>query len=152
MCCCRLNSHPCLTLLIVTWLVGLVGCGPKYPNEKPVFKVLGTVTVDGAPVPEIQVGFHPVAGPDATHPTYPQGFTDAEGKIRISTYAEGDGAPEGEYKVTFVLQEYNVLGRNFSGPDKLQKKYADPKKTPFSINLGAGKPNDLGKVELTTKK
>jgi hypothetical protein len=54
--------------------------------------------------------------------------------------------------VTFVLQEYNVLGRSYSGPDKLQKKYSDPKTTPYSLSLGEGKPNDLGKVELTTKK
>jgi hypothetical protein len=120
-------------------------------DEKPVFKVQGIVTVDGQPVPEIQVALHPVNPVNDNKPTFPQGFTDAEGKIRISTYAEGDGAPEGEYKVTFILQDYNIMGRTFSGPDKLKKKYADPKTTPFTLTLAPGKPNDLGKVELTAK-
>ena len=52
-----LNVSICLTIVI-----GLLtaGCGPKYPNEKQVFKVKGIITVDGAPVPEIQVALHPV--------------------------------------------------------------------------------------------
>ena len=147
----KMNASVCLSLAIGFLTAGFVGCGPKHPNEKQVFKVQGIVTVDGAPVPEIQVALHPVTPANDDRPTFPQGFTDAEGKIRISTYAEGDGAPGGEYKVTFILQEYNILGRNFSGPDKLKKKYADPKTTPFSLTLAEGKPNDLGKVELTTK-
>ena len=130
-----------------------VGCGKKtYPNEKPVFKIKGFVTVDGKPVSDIQVELHDKAGPDDKRPTYPQGFTDETGNIRISTYEEGDGAPAGDYNVTFAWQEFNLMSRAFGGPDKLQNKYSDPKKTPFSITLGEGQPNDLGNVELTTKK
>jgi hypothetical protein len=141
-------AFACLTLSVClsSW-----GCGPKYPNEKAVYKIQGSVSVDGAAVPEIQVAMHPETPSNAKPPTFPQGFTDAEGKLRISTYAEGDGAPAGDYKVTFIHQEYNIMSRNFSGPDKLKKKYADPKTTPFSISIGEGKPNDLGKIELTTK-
>ncbi|MEQ1828677.1 MAG: hypothetical protein ABL921_22130 [Pirellula sp.] len=128
------------------------GCGESHPNEKQVFKIAGNVTVDGNAVGEIQVALHDAAGPDNKQPTYPQGFTNPDGTIRISTYVEGDGAPAGEYKVTFAWQEYNLMSRSFSGPDKLNKKYSDPKTTPFTLSLGPGKPNDLGKVELTTKK
>ncbi len=134
-------------------VLATVGCGGnKYPNEKQVFKIKGTVTVDGKPVEGIQVALHDKAGPDNQQPTYPQGFTDADGNIRISTYVEGDGAPAGDYAVTFAWQEFNLMSRSYSGPDKLNKKYSDPKKTPFSVSLGEGKPNDLGNVELTTKK
>ena len=129
-----------------------IGCGDKHPNEKQVFKIKGNVTVDGKPETDIQIALHDKSGPDNKQPTYPQGFTDAEGKIRISTYEEGDGAPAGDYNVTFAWQEFNLMSRSFGGPDKLNKKYSDPKKTPFSVTLGEGKPNDLGKVELTTKK
>lgn len=134
-------------------MIATLGCGPKRnANEKQVFKIKGTVTVDGKPVPEIQVALHDKAGPDNKQPTYPQGFTDADGNIQISTYAQGDGAPAGDYNVTFSWQVLNVMSRSYSGPDKLNKKYSDPKTTPFSLTLGEGKPNDLGPVELTTKK
>lgn len=136
---------------VVITALSISGCGPKYANEKAVYKIQGTVIVDGIPVPDIQVAFHDVAGPDNKQPTYPQGFTNAEGKLRISTYAEGDGAPAGEYKVTFKWQEYNLISRSFGGEDKLKKRYADPKTTPITIKLGEGQPNDLGTVQLTTK-
>ena len=142
-----------ITLSVVGFLAfTTVGCGNKHPNEKQVFKIKGIVTVDGKPVSDIQVALHDKAGPDNKKPTYPQGFTDAEGKIRISTYEEGDGAPGGEYNVTFAWQEFNLMTRSYGGPDKLNKKYADPKTTPFSVTLAEGKPNDIGTVELTTKK
>ena len=128
------------------------GCGSGNSNEKQVFEIKGTVMVDGKPVEQIQVALHDKAGLDNKQPTYPQGFTDAAGNIRISTYADGDGAPAGEYNVTFSWQEVNLMSRSFSGPDKLNNKYSDPKTTSFSLSLGAGKPNDMGIVELTTKK
>ena len=137
---------------VVLFVCGAIGCGDKHPNEKQVFKIKGIVTVDGKPQTDIQIALHDKAGPDNKQPTYPQGFTDAEGNIRISTYEEGDGAPAGDYNVTFGWQEFNLISRSYGGPDKLSKKYSDPKKTPFSVILGEGKPNDLGKVELTTKK
>jgi len=132
-------------------LILSAGCGQP-SNEKAVFQIKGKVLVDGQPADQVQVVFHDVAGLDKASPTYPQGFTNPDGTLRISTYADGDGVPEGEYKVTFKQQEYNMLSRNFSGPDKLKEKYADPKTTPFALKVGPGQSNDLGNVELTTKK
>lgn len=146
------KPHLVMMFVLGVACFGIPGCGDKHPNEKKVFKIKGTVTVDGKPVPEIQVKLIDVIGVDTKQPTYPQGFTDAEGKLRISTYEEGDGAPGGDYKVTFEHKEYNVMSRSWSGPDKLNNKYNDPKTTPFSISIGDGRPNDLGNVELTTKK
>jgi hypothetical protein len=148
------NNQTRISNLITLSVLSLLnaGCGSGNSNEKPVFEIKGRVMVDGKPVEQIQVALHDKAGPDSKQPTYPQGFTDAAGNIRISTYADGDGAPAGEYNVTFSWQEFNLMSRSFSGPDKLNKKYSDPKTTSFSLSLGAGKPNDMGTVELTTKK
>jgi len=139
-----------LTLSILLLLSN--GCGSGNSNEKQVFEIKGTVMVDGKPAEQIQIALHDKVGPDNKQPTYPQGYTDASGKIRISTYADGDGAPAGEYNVTFSWQEYNAMSRGFAGPDKLNKKYSDPMTTTTRLTLGAGKPNDMGTVELTTKK
>lgn len=136
---------------VVVIACGLLGCGESHPNEKQAYKVKGTVTVDGKPTADIQIAFHDVVGPDNKQPTYPQGFTDAEGHLRVSTYADGDGAPAGEYKVTFAWQEYNLMARSFSGPDKLKNRYSDPKTTPITLKVGPDQTNDLGNVELTTK-
>ena len=151
---CRRNRIVHLIALSTAGILAFAaaGCGEKHLNEKQVFKIKGTVKVDGNPVPDIQVALHAKAGPDDKQPTYPQGFTDAEGHIRISTYEDGDGAPEGEYNLTFVWQEFNLLSRSYGGPDKLNKKYADPKNSPFNVVLAEGRPNDIGTVELTTKK
>ena len=148
---CKL-ALPFLALPFAVLLATAVGCDDPYADEKPVFKITGTVNVDGKPLEGIQIALHDVAGPDNAKPTYPQGFTQADGKVLISTYSEGDGAPPGEYKVTFVHQEYNVMARSYSGPDKFNKKYADAKSTPFTLKVGKGEKNDLGTVELTTKK
>ena len=113
-------ASPSMTLALV--ILSFAGCSDSPSNEKQVYKIDGTVLVDGKTVGEIQVALHDTAGPDNKQPTYPQGFTNENGTIRISTYAEGDGAPEGEYKVTFSWQEYNVMSRSYSGPDKLNKK------------------------------
>jgi len=148
------NNQMRLSNLITLSFLSLLnaGCGGGNLNEKQVFEIKGTVMVDGKPADQIQVALHDKAGLDTKQPTYPQGFTDESGKIRISTYVDGDGAPAGEYNVTFSWQEFNLMSRSYTGPDKLNSKYSDPKTTTLSLSLGAGKPNDLGTVELTTKK
>ena len=149
----RNNQMQISNLITLSFLSLLnAGCGGGNSNEKQVFEIKGTVMVDGKPVDQIQVALHDKAGLDSKQPTYPQGFTDESGKIRISTYADGDGAPAGEYNVTFSWQEFDLMSRSYAGPDKLNTKYSDPKTTTFSLSLGAGKPNDMGTVELTTKK
>ena len=142
---------PSAFLYLFAVVFSITGCGTA-SNEKPVYPIQGKVLVDGQPADQVQVVFHDVAGLDKSSPTYPQGFTNSDGTLRVSTYADGDGVPQGEYKVTFKLQEYNMLSRSFSGPDKLKDKYSDPKTTPFTLKVGSGLPNDLGDVELTTKK
>lgn len=147
------NLHLLAWAVAGSSLLAATGCPAKNnSNEKQVFKIKGTVLVDGTPTPGIQIALHDKAGLDKQQPTVPQGFTDENGDIQISTYEAGDGAPAGEYSVTFTWQEFNLMSRGYGGPDKLNKKYSDPKQTPFSVTLGPDQPNDLGKVELTTKK
>jgi hypothetical protein len=39
-------------------------------------------------------------------------------------------------------------GEKQFGPDKMGDKYSDPATSEIEISVGAGKPNDLGKIEL----
>lgn len=126
----------------------LVGCEEKR-KEKEVFKVTGKVLVDGKPAEGVLLGIHNSEPYDKQFPTAPQGQTDADGNLIISTYAQGDGLPPGNYAFTFTWQDFNLMSRSYSGPDKLKKKYADPKTS--KITSAVKGPVDLGEIQLTTK-
>jgi hypothetical protein len=90
----RLSRSPLAVCLALAALC--TGCGAAH---KPVYPVHGEVRVDGRPPVHALVTFHPVAddGKDAIHPT---GSVDDQGHFTLTSYASGDGAPEGEYRVT----------------------------------------------------
>ena len=69
----------------------------------------------------------------------------------ISTYNAGDGVPPGEYTLTFAWQEFNLLSRQYSGPDKLKQRYSDPANSTFKITVKEGEELDMGIIALTTK-
>lgn len=141
-------KYVCVSLIM---LMLTAGCAEK-PYRKPTFPVIGKVVVDGAaPGSEIQIGCHPTGPMDTDHPTFSQSATDADGNFSISTYISGDGVPAGEYTLTFSWQEFNVISRNYSGPDKLNGRYSDPAKSEIKITVAEGKQLDLKTIELTTK-
>lgn len=72
----------------------VAGCGDG-AQRKDTYKVSGVVKYNGAPLPGATVSFSPVA--QGTPPAL--GMTDAEGKYVLTTYANGDGACQGEFKV-----------------------------------------------------
>jgi hypothetical protein len=70
--------------------LALSGCGAG----KPV-SVDGEVTLDGKPVPDAMVVFHPEKGG-----TQASGMTDANGVFHLTTFNTGDGALPGNYRAT----------------------------------------------------
>ncbi|MEZ6135995.1 MAG: hypothetical protein R3C53_13930 [Pirellulaceae bacterium] len=76
--------------------VALLGCTPGGGAAKlPTHPVTGKVVMNGAPVPLASVTFSPIAAgkPPAL------GQTDAAGVYTLTTYAAGDGAVAGDYKI-----------------------------------------------------
>ncbi len=127
-------------------------CSCSEPRDygKKTVPVTGEVFVDGSPAATVSVTFHNLQGTDQQLTTVTAAYTKEDGKFAASTFEEGDGAPEGEYAVTFSWGEYDVISRSM-GPDKLKKKYSDPKKSEFKITVSGDKPIDMGRIELTTK-
>jgi hypothetical protein len=83
--------------MLVPLLLAVVfsGCGPKLPpGAKPTKKITVTVTYKGAPVEGAVVTFVNQEGPPSAN-----GRTDAQGKARMKTYIDGDGATLGSHKV-----------------------------------------------------
>lgn len=133
-------------------VIGLGSCGKPQQYRKETFPVTGRVVVDGQPPSSpIQIECHNVAGMDQQHPTVSQTMTGEDGKFAISTYESGDGVPAGEYALTFYWGQLNLISANYGGPDKLKKRYRDPKKSEIKFTVEPGQPTDLGTLELTTK-
>ena len=129
----------------------LCSCGEKEAFRKETSPVTGEVYVDGEPAAKLQVKCHEVGGIDKEHATFSQAFTDEEGKFEIATYEAADGVPEGEYVLTFMWGQLNVLSGVYGRPDKLNDRYAEPSSSQQRFKVEKGKPTDLGRIELTTK-
>ena len=120
----------------------------KPPNAKPVIPVSGIVLVDGAPLANVQIRFHP-AKQDPKNATLTQATTDAEGRFKAFTYKVDDGVPPGDYTVTFNDQSKRQPHER-SSPDSFKGKYSDPNKSEIKLTVPEnGKPIDMGKIELT---
>jgi hypothetical protein len=98
----------------------------------------------------VQIECHNVAGMDAEMPTFSSCVSNPDGTFEIATYKQGDGVPAGDYVLTFACQEFNLMSRSYGGPDKLNKRYSDPKKSDIKFTV-KDKSVDLGEIQLTTK-
>jgi hypothetical protein len=116
-------------------------------GRKKVYPVHGLILMDGKPAPECIIMFHPTDNDDPKR-VMPFGQADAEGKFVMCSYINGDGAPTGEYIVTFEWRERSGLMKtNFDGPDRLKGRYADPKKSEFRVTVEK-QPLELPPYEL----
>lgn len=61
--------------------------------------------------------------------------TEADGSFRVSTFAQYDGVPPGEYAVTLVWPVYTEAGE--PGADRLKGRYATPAKAFARISVPA---------------
>lgn len=140
----------CRCIWIAVLAAVVAGCQQQRSGEKPVYRIGGVIRVDGVPQEGVQVILHDQAGLDVDNPTFPNGYTDAEGRPMISTYASGDGAPAGEYRVTFFWGQVNPLSMTYGGPDRLGGRYQDAEQSQVRLRVSGQDANDLGVVDLTT--
>ncbi|MBM3969270.1 MAG: hypothetical protein FJ302_05340 [Planctomycetes bacterium] len=130
------------------------GCGsqaPLGPPRKPTVAVQGIVHVDGKPVEMLEISCHDATRLDLAESLVVTSYTDSEGKFSLSTYEPGDGVHEGDYVLTFLAGEFNIVSRNYGGPDKLNNRYRAPKESTVKFTAKKGMPVDLGTTQLTTK-
>lgn len=96
-------NHP--ALLILGLISSICGCSEKsdrwVEGREPVHPVSGRVTLKGEPVDGAIVIFH-----STSKQVSAQGLTDADGRYRLTTYEDGDGAVAGEHIVTVRKTEY----------------------------------------------
>jgi hypothetical protein len=112
----------CLCVLILVLTACLPGCGPKLPpGARPTKKVAVTVLYKGAPVEGAAVTFVNQDG----DPAPANGLTDAQGKAKLKTYVDGDGAVLGPHKV-IINKSVAEGGQNLDVDDPKYDPNAPP--------------------------
>lgn len=145
----RIASVVCrrtLSSLVVLALALL--CSACSSGRKPVHPVRGQILVDGKPAGSAQVLFHPAEGSDDD--LRPTGQTDDEGYFHLTSYANGDGAPEGNYVVTVTWFRVFKSGQEVVRYNALPQRYATPQNSQLRVTVAKGN-NELDPLQLTSR-
>lgn len=135
------RAPPALVALLVFLCFLLPACHRRAGTLYPVH---GRVLVAGKPASGALVVLVPVHDPDALHPF---GQADDAGAFTLTTRATGDGAPAGEYTVTIEWRRKKSNPFDKEGPDRLQGRYSDPRKSSLHARVEP-MPNDLPPFQL----
>lgn len=136
-----------LVLAVGWWLAG---CGGAKQGQLPTAPVSGQVMYRGAPLTHGTIKFIPVqSSGEAVRVAY--GTLDAEGRYRLGTYAQSDGAVLGNYHVTVEVREASAadeaaakaaMERGVTAPPRakssIPRRYADPNTAGLSAHVVAG--------------
>jgi hypothetical protein len=126
-------------------LLMAAGCrkAPPLPGPQP-YPVHGKVVYRGQPAKGFRVTFYPLFEQGKLR-FAPAATTDATGEFRLRSYHPDDGAPKGEYAVTFQWPDHlNTGDEPDPAPevDQLQGLYNDPKTSKFKATVHEGE-NEL---------
>jgi hypothetical protein len=135
--------HSLLAILALAVLCPACSSGRKAVNP-----VRGQILVDGKPAAQAQVLFHPAGKADEQ--LQPAGQTDDQGYFNLTTYANGDGAPEGDYTVTVTWFRVFRQGDEVSSRNVLPRRYAVPESSLLKVTVNKGK-NELSALQLTSR-
>lgn len=137
----------CVTSLL------LAGCegGPKHP---PVYPVKGELFVKGQPAAGARLTLSPAENPDPAlwKMGFPTTIVQPDGTFAFTSYAEGDGAPAGNYKLigTWLEGDTGIPSEDESAPPLkplLDAKYSRPESTPWTVVVEP-KTNQLARFEV----
>ena len=144
----RLSARQRLSVVLVC--VAAVGCSSQEEEElPPTAQTSGVVLVDGKPLADAQVMFHPQGqGNPAT------GRTEENGRFVLTTYEDRDGAVPGTHVVTIQVFPAGALpGMEFGedgGESPVPMEYSDVSTSTLSATVESGKPNDI-KLEISSE-
>jgi hypothetical protein len=145
------SSYSAIQRPAVRYLAALLclftGCGSSDDVAVELHPVRGEISFQGKPIAGAIVSLHPkVVG--ATDAPNPRASVQADGRFELSTFAQHDGAPAGDYVLT--VQWFRPVDRNgdvVPGPNVLPKKYSKPETSKIDIRVASGS-NDLPAITL----
>ena len=120
-------------LLLLGFALSAASCGG--PKRKPTYPAEGKLLINGQPAGGVTVFFYS-ADPNETEPTRPFATTRSDGTFTLTTSAENDGAPAGEYVVTLIYEPLDSpLSRPKGKPPSFDKKYSNPATSPLRAKI-----------------
>jgi hypothetical protein len=127
-------------LLAIGLALLVSGCG-----KSPAFNkaVVGTVELDGKPLPNVLVQFIPVAE-DGMQLPFSSAVTDVSGSFRMTAGNKKSGAVIGKHKVVIAAADRQRPGRSSRDEDEgteLPAEYASATDSPIEIEVTAEKHN-----------
>lgn len=126
-------------------LAAVVGCGN---GRKKVYPAQGEIYVNGKPQADVFIYLFPVGGDSDPKAVRPQGQTDATGTYHLSSYVQGDGAPEGEFVAIVEWPEKGGLMKtDFTGADRLKGAYNNIEKSKIKITINKG-PTTIPRIDV----
>jgi hypothetical protein len=137
------RQAPWLAVLILALLASSCAGG-----RKPVFPVRGQILDAGKkPAVGALVIFHPVPA-DLKDPTKPVGRVREDGTFSLTTYKEGDGAPQGEYVITITWTPPKKSPFDAEGKDQLTGRYANPERSSLRFTVEKKPDNEVPTIAL----
>lgn len=137
---------------VLGWLTAILllscggGCGPA-DDRVAVYPVSGQVRLNGQPLANALVVFHP-QNPADTRTPVAQGRSDDSGKFQLTSYETHDGAAAGEFAVTVQAFQLIKQGDSYTpGPNILPAKLAKPDSTDIRVTISP-QPNELAPIDL----
>jgi hypothetical protein len=136
-----------LATLSVLLLVGLTGCSDTETIPTPkLYPTSGQVIYAGKPAEGVYVSFVPEGGVIPGIKGHPTATTDAQGKFRLTTLTEGDGAPPGVFRVVLIWDSAATNEESETGGDRFKDWY-DAKHTPLKVTIKEGT-NELAPFQI----
>ncbi|MDY3552739.1 hypothetical protein R5W24_001827 [Gemmata sp. JC717] len=127
-------------------LLGLTAAVSCSSNDgPPVFPVRGKVLVNGKPAAGVTVSLHQTG--EKTLVMNPRGVSAADGTFQIGYQTATDGAPAGQYAVTFVWLPPRGETDPEEKPDRLKGRFSNPATAKWKVTVNAG-PTELEPFDL----
>ena len=133
----------------ISFLLAMLLCGCGGPKNPPTFPLSG---IDGKPLTEATVSFIPSDGQSPAN-----GTTDGSGRFTLTTFSQGDGAMQGNYRVTVMKFEkaegaevadtsddnYDPNAVSKPPQNRVNKKYASAQTSGLTATVLAGPENSF---------
>lgn len=126
-----------VAILLLSTIV-ITGCGKAPSPWEIAHPIKGKVLFKGKPVANADISLFPLdeSVPDSVRPRAKSG---EDGTFVVWTYAEGDGAPAGSYKMTIVRNEVAISkGAVVAKPNDLPKRYSQLATTDLLVEVVPG--------------
>ncbi len=145
----RPTARLCLGAILLATFACAFAAGCSRNNHTPVYPVQGQILLNGKPLSEAIVTFHPQGNAPAE--PLPSAHTDAEGRFKLTSFATDDGAPEGDYAISLVCFRTHPIRKGSEGDatNIVPPRYANAATSKLTATVVRG-PNELPPLQVKT--